>query len=440
MSRLDSTCLRVGAGRAVIELPKDLFPLEGFSGVHDPLHARLLLIEARAKLAIVSLELVSLGGESVERLQGAVSEAAGLSRDDVWICVTHTFSAPHLVPKRSSMTPEDLRKQELLFGAVATAVREAAGHAVSSLQQARFGCGTGLCDVNVNRDIPTIEGWWLGRNERGPSDKTVTVARFDTLDGSPLALLFAYGVQSSVMLVPTTAGDTLKVTADLAGAAARFVEREYAGALTAVFCVGAAGDQAPSLSGARFEYTGVDGRHRVKEVEEPGFVIAEMLGARLGAEVVGVSRTLECTHLAGPLRRDRAMVRFPGQKMGSTHLLRPTKAYEFVPADDNHEPIEVAALGDMALVGVRPELGCRTGAGIKEGSPFAVTAVLTMVNGSAKYMAERDAYERSTYEAMNSPFARGSAELMRDKAVGLLAGLRDAASAPGADQRGAAEG
>ena len=30
------------------------------------------------------------------------------------------------------------------------------------------------------------------------------------------------------------------------------------------------------------------------------------------------------------------------------------------------------------------------------------------------------AYDRITYEAMNSPFARGSAELLGEKAVGLL--------------------
>jgi predicted peptidase len=43
--------------------------------------------------------------------------------------------------------------------------------------------------------------------------------------------------------------------------------------------------------------------------------------------------------------------------------------------------------------------------------------VLTMVNGAAKYMPELGAYERITYAAMNSPFARGSAEILSAMAV-----------------------
>jgi hypothetical protein len=43
-----------------------------------------------------------------------------------------------------------------------------------------------------------------------------------------------------------------------------------------------------------------------------------------------------------------------------------------------------------------------------------------MVNGAAKYMAEVSAYDRITYEAMNSPFARGSAEALVDNVVALL--------------------
>lgn len=43
-----------------------------------------------------------------------------------------------------------------------------------------------------------------------------------------------------------------------------------------------------------------------------------------------------------------------------------------------------------------------------------------MVNGGAKYMAERDAYDNSKYEAMNSPFGNRAAEILLRKALGLL--------------------
>jgi neutral ceramidase len=48
------------------------------------------------------------------------------------------------------------------------------------MQAARFEYKARACKVNVNRDIPTAEGWWLGSNETGPSDKSVIVLRFET--------------------------------------------------------------------------------------------------------------------------------------------------------------------------------------------------------------------------------------------------------------------
>ncbi|MEV5531123.1 hypothetical protein [Streptomyces prunicolor] len=37
--------LRAGAGKAVVELPSSLFPVDGFTTVHDPLHVRVLLLD-----------------------------------------------------------------------------------------------------------------------------------------------------------------------------------------------------------------------------------------------------------------------------------------------------------------------------------------------------------------------------------------------------------
>ena len=52
---MDTETLRVGAGRAEINLPAELFPTEGFIGVHDSLHVRVLLMESKIKLAFVSI-------------------------------------------------------------------------------------------------------------------------------------------------------------------------------------------------------------------------------------------------------------------------------------------------------------------------------------------------------------------------------------------------
>lgn len=421
----DAVTLRAGAGRAAIELPAELFPIEGFTGVNDTLHARLLLLDSVDRVALLSLELTSLPEQQIVLLRETVAATAGLPAENVWVCVTHTFSAPHFKPEHLCETPADREKNRLLWQAVQGAARGAAAQAVAGLTEARLGHKSGPCDVNVNRDVLTAEGWWLGLSETGFSDKTVTVVRLETPDGRPIALLFSHSVRPAVMeRPPGTAGRAL-VSADLAGAASALLEGEYGGAATALFFMGAAGDQAPALTGARFQYLGRDGGVRVKEGDDRGLIVAEMIGARLGAEVLRLSEEMECRPCSEPIAIQRATVELPGQEMMQTHLIRPTKQHVFAEGPERAQRLETIRVGEVALVGVGPELSCRTGVSLRERSPFPATLVLTMVNGAAKYMGDLSAYDRITYEAMNSPFARGSAELMVDSALALLRSVAD---------------
>jgi hypothetical protein len=143
-------------------------------------------------VAFVTIELTSMPGDEVASLQKIVSEAVGSSPENVLICTTHTFSALHFQPPHLRKTAAEQQKNDLLFQAVRAAVEKAATEAVSDVQDARFGYEIRLCDVNVNRDIPTAEGWWLGSNETGPSNKSVPVFRFEALDGEPIAFLLAH--------------------------------------------------------------------------------------------------------------------------------------------------------------------------------------------------------------------------------------------------------
>ena len=87
---------------------------------------------------------------------------------------------------------------------------------------------------------------------------------------------------------------------------------------------------------------------------------------------------------------------------------------------DKEQTIELFSLGDLAILGVKPELTYLTLKQIQAASPFAVTLVSTLINGGAKYMADQSAYDRCMYEAVNSPFAPGAAELLVKEAAALL--------------------
>src|SRR5437870_7293778 len=82
-----------------------------------------------------------------------------------------------------------------------------------NLQPAKIGIETGKAYVNINRrEYSPDTGWWLGYNPEGPSNKTVTVIRFDAPSGKPIALLINYAVHAVVM-----GGENDQISGDLAG-------------------------------------------------------------------------------------------------------------------------------------------------------------------------------------------------------------------------------
>lgn len=412
--------LRVGVGRATINLPDSFFPVENFTGIHDELCARVLLIHNELKIAIVSLELTSLPENEISTLQKIIGREADVSAENVWICVTHTFSAPHIRSANSLKTELDHQKNNMLRKAIEDAVQEAVSQAVLSLTYARLGVGKGVCSINVNRDILTAKGWWLGSNESGISDKSVTVLRFENMEGQPVALLFSYGVQSSVMDGSYMSDGSRLVSADLTGSASRYVEEKYEGKIIALFCIGAAGDQAPAYK-AKYIEMDKEGQIHEEDIREQGFMLTKLLGNRLGGEVVQISEKIECLDIANPLKMKKIMFKCSGQVIPrNIRDIHPTKEYEYILAEERNVEIDAIQIGDISLLGVKPELCCSTAMEIKAHSPFSETLIFTLVNGGAKYMADEQSYENVTYESMNSFFARGSAEFLRDKSVELL--------------------
>lgn len=123
-------------------------------------------------------------------------------------------------------------------------------------------------------------------------------------------------------------------------------------------------------------------------------------------------------------------VRVPAQlpPAGGLHALHPTTRYDFTQDGFSEAPVVVARIGDTVLAGLQAELNARTGLDLKAASPFPATCVVTMVNGAAKYMADAGSYDRITYEAMNSRYAKGAAEAVTARLAGLLRELRAAAS------------
>ena len=410
--------MKAGAGKAEFSLPPKYLEIEDFVVVHRTLNARALVLEDGAKWILVSLELTSMPDEEAWALQKAIAERFRVDEGHIWICVTHTFSAPHFwsdtVLADSKKIAQKRRFRENLHRATMQALEKA----FLTMGQVKVGLGCGYSSVNVNRDIQTEDGWWVGTKGLGLSDHQVYTLRIDKENGEPLAVLFHYAIQSSVLHGSRLSAGGKAVTPDVAGIACAHIEKNMPGAV-AIFLIGASGDQAPIEKAV--QETFVRGERVRTDRKEEGFGICESLGESLGETVRQTAQRLECIEACKELTFGRREFPVPGQKMEQELAeLRPKTVPEYESCGDRTAVVEAIGIGELVFVGVKPELNCASGVTLQTLSPYAHTLVCTMVNGSAKYMAQRDAYERSTYEAMNSIYGKGAAEILIQETLGLL--------------------
>jgi hypothetical protein len=372
------TGLRAGAGRAEI-VPGPL-PLDGFTRVRDALAARVLLLEEGAeRIAWVVADQTALRPPVLEAVRARVCEVAGVTAADCLVSVSHTFSAPH-IPDDDA--PEGVAWRAALLEAAADAARQAA----ASLRHAAVAVGRATCELAVNRDVEVAEGWTLGTDGTGYADTSVHVVRVTAADGALIALLVGTAVQPSAMEL---SGERI-VTGDVTGAAMTRIEQELPGAV-ALSLIGCAGDQAPVASGPE---------------------AIDALGQRLADAVLGAD--VAPAGAGAPLSLTAREITVPGQVPTDRLDVRPVRGHVFTAAADRPLPFWILRAGALTAIGVQPELNAFTGRELRArvGDPDLVIA--TMCNGGAKYLPDAASFDRATYEAQSSRFARGGVELLVD--------------------------
>lgn len=395
--------------------------MDGFAAERDPLYARVVLLERSGPtIALAVLDQTSISAGSLAGVTRTLARAAEVEPDQVIVCASHTFSAPHIV---LTGPPEQRATGETLQRALEDAVEAAGRGARRGMRPARLGWGRGTAGVNVNRDVWTPDGWWLGADDSGVSDKGLGILRIDDSHGHPIAVLMNYAVQPSVLHESVTADGRRLVSADLAGAATAYLERAYGGDTVALFLIGAAGDQAPYLTANRY-VPGRGGAVDRVDLHEAGHVLVDLLGERLGAAALRACEHVSRTAGTPIIRLVRDEVEVGAQPLPPRESLRARRTYDYRPSGTVTVPLWAARIGDLAFAGVQAELTCTTGRWVRDRSPFPATFVVTMVNGAAKYLADAGSYRRITYAAMNSPYAAGAAEQVAARLVETLRGLR----------------
>ena len=411
--------MSAGAGKAEITITPDMLPLDGFTSVHDQLQARVMLLDdGHSRFALVVLDQTAISGDLVTAFQEQVAQLVKTSPASVWIVASNNFSAPHVFLNRPDAGTIEYRK------AMDRAIERATLAAKAELQPACIGYAAGNSDVNINRNVEMVDGWWLGSNEAGTSDKTVSMLVAKSVTATVIGVVFNYPVQSSVMDQTGGVNSTKGVTGDLGGFAALRTEQLLGNDAVALFTTGASGDQAPKFTAVRYVYD-TKGHFSKVDIGADGYAFAELQGERLGTETARVAKTgLACLKTAS-LEINHALITLPAkQRPGSLKDIKPTRDYDFSVTGTVDMPYTIVRIGDGVLIGTQVQLDAATGMEIKRHSPFRNTLIVNMVNGGAKYLASAAGYKAITYQAMNSGFAPGGAEKLSARILADLKAIK----------------
>ncbi len=220
--------LRAGAAVADITPPAG-GPMDGYGGrfegskgVHDPLMARVVVLESDGvRFALASCDLLGMHREITARVRERAA-AHGIAPEGVVAAATHDHAGPHGL--RGGMFS---RLNEELAGALVEKVSGAIAEAASSLRLATLSVRKAYVDnVSMNRRDPD----W-------PIDPIMRLALLDGEEG-PIASILNFACHATVM-----SGKNMMLSGEFPGAASRLL-LEQTGA-PCVYLNGACGNVNP---------------------------------------------------------------------------------------------------------------------------------------------------------------------------------------------------
>ncbi len=422
--------MKVGAAMADITPPLGM-PMIGYgpartagaTGVHDPLMARVIVAEGEdgTSVGLVVADLVWVEPRLQSLIAAEVLERTGIPRERLQLAGTHTHSGPGF-PEASDVETEIGHK-----------IADAVARAWEQRRPAEAAVGVGeVHGIGANR-----------RPNGGPVDDRVTVARFDGVDGRPIATLVNYGCH------PTTLGpDNMLYTADFPGEVCRAVDAELGG--VTVFSTGPQGDVNPGGYSPEGSMVGVVVPWRTFEsAERYGRTIADCaiavhrgLSPRPSSRVWGTFQEV-------PLRRKRLpelevareaarvaraaerTVREAELSTDATYHALVAAAYAEIIAAQAADPerdgpvrtrTSVLAIGPLLHIGVQGELFVELGQAIRAALGGDATCIAALCDGSIGYIPPADAFEIGGYEPNASVLQAGEGERLVDAIIAYASG------------------
>ena len=249
---LAQTTIPVGTARVDVtpDYPTRLVGYESrraeSEGVASRLKAVAIAVGADDQAAVlVAVDNCAVGAPVVEQVAARLAKKAGIKRERLAVCSTHTHCAPGLAGTLDFIfgggLPDDQRARLAKYTAQLTdAIEKVALDALADRAPASLAWTQGRIDFAANRRV-LKNGKWVGFgvNPSGPTDPSVPVLRAVDAQGKVKAIVLGYACHCT-----TLGGEFNKICADWAGYARDEIEKRNPGA-TALVVIGCGADANP---------------------------------------------------------------------------------------------------------------------------------------------------------------------------------------------------
>lgn len=435
--------LRVGRAATKIT-PGAGMPMAGYyrvrlnEGVHDDLWAKAIVLEYEGtRAALVALDLVSIPERFVAEARREIESRTGIPGDSVMISATHSHTGPEMGARLKGVDAKAEKIAANYHRRLPVWIAESVEKAAADLQRASVSAAVGhehnISFIRRFRMKDGRVGWNPGKlnpeivHPIGTIDPDVPVVYFSTPDREPLATYVNFANH-----LDTVGG--MKFSADYPYTLAKQLREVHGPDMVTTFTIGTAGN---------INHIDVKSPTRQK-----GHGEAARIGTILVGEVLRTFRRLKDIE-PGAIQASReivlldpAPIKADDPEWARSVLARygtPDAApfYEQVHAFKvldieklKGKPIEaevqVITLGDhIAWVGLPGEIFVELGRAIKVRSPFPLTIIAELANGSIGYVPDRRAYPEGAYEVISTRVAAGGGEKLVEAATRQLVALRD---------------
>ena len=415
----------------------------------DPLQINCVAFSDGATTALVmQLDTEALSDWVADRMRDAIVRAVGVPRDAVLLHASHTHDGGHLELKQPDGPSAGGRGEDALADMyVEMSVSRAADAAVEAIRDLkparlsyqrseatrisfgrRYLMKDGKVRTNPGTNNPDIVG-----PAGNPPDESVQVLRIDREGGKPICLI-------NFQTHPDVVGGE-SITADWPGLTRAVFEAATFGGTHCIVINGAQGDlnhcNVQPLPGE------MNGLRRDFDAVDRGYDHARHMANVLAAAALRV--WMKCIPLeGGQIRFLSQTVRIPAQKAMesdeknlrwadwvcemhesgrdaelpwkdmelTTELARARRIRCMASHPDFHDlPIYGVAVGkSLAFAAFPGEPFNDIGKAVKMGSPFALTILSCLTNGSRGYFPFSDAYVGGGYESASSPYGPSVAD------------------------------